>query len=118
MRPHAYSRYPKWSGLFGPNGALDMIKHEMAHLPAFEELLAREGIAEEVCFKLGDTFDAAMSDKAWSRLKNAYKAMQRDHGEDGDVIRDCTLIEDPEAAEKFTQMKSCIGAVVHPSGQV
>ena len=95
-----------------------MIKHEMAHLPAFQELLAHEGIAEEVCFKLGETFDAAMTEKAWVRLKNAYTTMQRDHGEDGDVIRDCRLIDNPEAAEEFTQMKSCVGAVVHPAGQV
>ncbi|KAH8597734.1 FAD dependent oxidoreductase-domain-containing protein [Bisporella sp. PMI_857] len=118
LRPHAYSRYPKWSSLFGPDGALEIIKHEMAHLSAFQELLAYESIAEEVCFELGETFDAAMSDKAWARLKNAYTTMQRDHGEDGDVIRDCRLIEDSEAAEEFTQMKSCIGAVVHPAGQV
>ncbi|GAM34504.1 hypothetical protein TCE0_015f02131 [Talaromyces pinophilus] len=118
LRPHAYSRYPKWSNLFGPDGALEIIKHEMAHLPAFQELLADEGISEEVCFKLGETFDAAMTDKAWARLKNAYMTMLKDHGENGDVIRDCRLIEEPEAAEKFTQMKSCIGAVVHPSGQV
>jgi hypothetical protein len=90
----------------------------MAHLPAFQELLAHEGIAEEVCFRLGETFDAAMTEKAWLRLKNAFVAMQTDHGEDGDVIKDCRLIEDPEASEEFTQMKSCIGAVVHPAGQL
>lgn len=97
---------------------MEVIKHEMAHLPAFQELLREEGISEEVCFKLGETFDAAMSDKAWERLKNAFNMMQMDQGVDGDVIRECRLIEDPEAAEQFTQMKSCIGAVVHPSGQV
>lgn len=90
----------------------------MAHLPAFQELLTHEGIADEACLKFGETFDAAMSDKAWARLKDAYMSMQRDHGEDGDVIRDCRLIEDPETAEEFTQMKSCIGAVVHQAGQV
>ncbi|OBT79094.1 hypothetical protein VF21_02492 [Pseudogymnoascus sp. 05NY08] len=117
LRPHAYSRYQKWSSLFGPDGALELIKYEMAHLPAFEELLTHEGIADEACLKFGDTFDAAMSGKAWARLKDAYTSMQRDHGEDGDVIRECKLIEDPKAAEEFTQMKSCIGAVVHPAGQ-
>lgn len=90
----------------------------MAHLPAFEELLAEEGIAEEVCFKLGETFDAAMSEEAWARLKDAYELMKKDHGENGDVIRDCRLIEDPAAAEEFTQMRGCLGAVVHPSGQM
>ena len=97
---------------------MEVIKHEIAHLPAFQELLREEGISEEVCFKLGETFDAAMSDKAWERLKNAFNMMQMDQGVDGDVIRECRLIEDPKAAEEFTQMKSCIGAVVHPSGQV
>ncbi|KAH9214283.1 FAD dependent oxidoreductase, partial [Leptodontidium sp. 2 PMI_412] len=118
LRPHAYSRYPPWSSRFGPDGALELIKHEMAHLPAFEELLAEEGIAEEVCFKLGETFDAAMSEEAWARLKDAYELMKKDHGENGDVIRDCRLIEDPAAAEEFTQMRGCLGAVVHPSGQI
>ncbi|ORY67771.1 FAD dependent oxidoreductase-domain-containing protein [Pseudomassariella vexata] len=118
LRPHAYSRYPLWSGRFGPDGALALIKHEMAHLPAFKELLDVEVIAEEVCFKLGETFDAAMSDEAWIRLKGAYEAFKKDHGQDGEVIRDCRLIDDPEAAEEFTQMKGCIGAVVHPSGQI
>lgn len=98
--------------------ALEVIKHEIAHLSAFRELLAHEGISEEVCFQLGETFDAAMSEKAWARLKGAYMAMKKDHGEDGDVIRDCRLIEDSELAEEYTQMKSAVGAVVHPAGQV
>lgn len=118
LRPHAYSRYPAWSSRFGADGALALIKHEMAHLPAFEELLREEGIAEEVCFKLGETFDAAMTDEARTRLRGAYEAMKSDHGENGEVVRDCRLIEDPIAAEEFTQMKGCLTAVVHPAGQV
>ena len=86
--------------------------------PAFKHLLADEGIAEEVCFKLGDTFDAAMSEEAWTRLKGAYDKMKKDHGEDGEVVRDCRVIEDPKEAEEFTQMKGCLAAIVHPSGQV
>lgn len=78
----------------------------------------REGIAEETSFKLGETYDAAMSEEAWTRLKGAFHAMQKDHGVDGDIIKDCYLIEDPKKAEEFTKMKGCIGAVVHPSGQV
>ena len=97
---------------------MDLIKHEMAHLSAFRELLAEEGIAEEVCFRLGETFDAAMSDEAWVRLKGAYEAMKKDHGEDNEVVKVCRLIEDAEAAEEFTQMKGCQRAVVHPTGQV
>ncbi|KAK0111676.1 hypothetical protein ONS95_002021 [Cadophora gregata] len=118
LRPHAYSRYPPWSERFGPDIAYELIKHEMAHLPAFKNLLAEEGITEEVCFKLGDTFDAAMSEEAWMRLKGAYELMKRDHGEDGEVVRDCRVIEDPVVAEEFTQMKGCLAAVVHPAGQV
>ncbi|KAJ5537465.1 hypothetical protein N7494_006944 [Penicillium frequentans] len=107
-----------WSARFGPEGAMKLIKHEMAHLSAFESLLAEEGIAEEVCFRLDETFDAAMSDEAWVRLKGAYEAMKRDHGENNEVVRLCRLIEDTKAAEEFTQMKACVGAVVHPAGQV
>jgi glycine/D-amino acid oxidase-like deaminating enzyme len=59
-----------------------------------------------------------MSDEAWTRLKGAYQHMLSDHGPDGDVIKDCYLIEDPKKAEEFTQMKGCVGAVVHPSAQV
>lgn len=95
-----------------------MIQHEAAHLTAFKELFEHEGIVEEVCFKSGETFDAAMSREAWDRLKGAYEMMKKDHGADGDVIRDCRLIEDAREAEEFTQMKGCIGAVVHPSAQV
>lgn len=97
---------------------MKLIKHEMAHLSAFQNLLAEEGIAEEVCFRLGETFDAAMSDEAWERLQGAYQAMRKDHGDDDQVVRACRLIEDPKAAEEFTQMKGCLGAVVHPAGQV
>jgi plasmid maintenance system antidote protein VapI len=97
---------------------MELIKHEMAHLLAFQDLLAEEDIAEEVCFRLGETFDAAMSDEAWVRLKDAYEAMKKDHGEDNEVVRVCRLIEDTKAAEEFTQMKACLGAVVHPAGQV
>lgn len=90
----------------------------MAHLDAFKEAIAEEGIADEVCLKLGETFDAAMTEEAWQRIRGAYDMFVRDFGEDGEVIRDCRLIEDAEEAEAFTQMKGCIGAVVHPSGQV
>jgi hypothetical protein len=90
----------------------------MAHLSAFKELLDEEGIAEEACLKFGETFDAAMSEKAWTRLKHAYETMLKDHGKEGDVIRDCRIIEDPQAAERFTQMKGCIGAVIHAAGQM
>ncbi|KAF9881472.1 FAD dependent oxidoreductase [Colletotrichum karsti] len=118
LRPHAYSRYTPWAQRFGPKVAMDLIKHEMAHLPAFRELMSAEGVTEEVCLKFGETFDAAMSDEAWTRLKGCYEAMKKDHGEDDDVVKVCRLIEDPKAAEEFTQMKGCLGAVVHPAGQV
>lgn len=118
LRPHAYSRYKPWSARFGPKVGMELIKHEMAHLPAFKELAAAEGIAEEICLKFGETFDAAMTDEAWERLKGNYEAMKKDHGEDDDVVKVCRLIEDPKTAEEFTQMKSCVGAVVHPAGQV
>ncbi|OXG42291.1 FAD dependent oxidoreductase superfamily [Cryptococcus neoformans Bt120] len=118
LRPHFYSRYPTWSARFGPDGALKVIQHEAAHLTAFDKVLNEEGIAQKVCFKLGETFDAAMSEEAWTRLRGAYEHMKKDHGENGDIIKECRLIEDPKEAEEFTQMKGCIGAVVHPSGQV
>ncbi|KAK2608048.1 hypothetical protein N8I77_006685 [Diaporthe amygdali] len=118
LRPHAYSRYPNWSSRFGPDGALKLIKHEMAHLNAFKALLTEEGVAEEVCFKLGETFDAAMTPEAWERLKGAYEAFVKDHGRDGEVIRECRLVDDPAEAEAITQMKGCIGAILHPTGQV
>ncbi|CAG8099176.1 unnamed protein product [Penicillium olsonii] len=97
---------------------MDLIKHEIAHLDAFRDLLSEEGIADEVCFRLGETFDAAMSDEAWERLKGAYEAMKKDHGEGHEVVRACRLIENLSDAEEFTQMKGCLGAVVHPTGQV
>ena len=118
LRPHFYSRYPTWSARFGPDGALKVIQHEAAHLKAFDKVFNEEGIAQKVCFKLGETFDAAMSEEAWTRLRGAYEHMKKDHGENGDIIKQCRLIEDPKEAEEFTQMKGCIGAVVHPSGQV
>ncbi|CAN8105203.1 unnamed protein product [Discula destructiva] len=118
LRPHAYSRYTSWSSRFGADGALALIKHEMAHLAAFKDLLTEEGLAEEVCLQFGDTFDAPMTEAEWKRLKGEYDAFVKDHGKDGEVIRDCRLIEDVEEAEAFTQIKGCFGAVVHPAGQV
>ncbi|KAK7409069.1 hypothetical protein QQX98_008773 [Neonectria punicea] len=118
LRPHAYSRYAPWSKRFGPDGAIKLIEHEMAHLPAFKELASAEGIAEEICLKFGETFDAAMSDEAWTRLRGCYELMKKDHGDDHEVVKVCRLIEDAKAAEDFTQMKACLGAVVHPAGQV
>lgn len=118
MRPHAYSRYVKWSNRFGPNGAMELIEHEMAHLPAFENLTEEEGIAEEVCLKFGETFDAAMTDEAWTRLKGALDAMRRDHGDDHEIVKVCRVIEDAHEAEEFTQMKGALAAVVHPAGQM
>lgn len=101
-----------------PDGAMELIKHEIAHLAAFEALVEEEGITEEVCLKFGDTFDAAMTDEAWSRLRGAYQAVRDDHGDENDVLKMCRLIEDAREAEEFSQMKGAIGAVVHPAGQV
>ncbi|PSR77498.1 FAD dependent oxidoreductase superfamily [Coniella lustricola] len=118
LRPHAYSRYLTWTTRFGKEGGLALIKHEMAHLDAFRDMLTAEGIADDVSFRLGETFDAAMTPAEWARLKSNYDAFVKDHGPEADVIRDCRIIEDPNEAEAFTQMKGCVGAVVHPSGQV
>ncbi|KAI4661096.1 uncharacterized protein J4E79_004906 [Alternaria viburni] len=118
LRPHAYSRYAKWSKRFGPQGAMELIEHEMAHLPAFKNLTEEENIAEEVCLKFGETFDAAMTDEAWTRLKGALDAMRRDHGNDHEIVKVCRVIEDAHAAEEFTQMKGALAAVVHPAGQI
>jgi hypothetical protein len=118
LRPHLYSRYPVWRERFGADGAMKLIRHEMAHLTAFKELCEEEGITEEVCLKFGETFDAAMTDEAWIRLKGALQAMRDDHGDDDDVVKVCRTIEDPSQAEEFTQMKGALAAIVHPSGQV
>lgn len=118
LRPHAYSRYRSWSSRFGADGALALIKHEMAHLDAFKELLTEEGLAEEVSLKFGETFDAGMTEESWQSLKAEYDAFVKDFGKDGEVIRDCRAIENPAEAEEFTQMKGCLGAIVHPAGQV
>lgn len=118
LRPHAYSRYVAWSTRFGADGALKLIQHEMAHLPAFKEVMTEEGLVEEVCLQFGDTFDAAMTEPVWAHLKQQYEAFVKDHGKDAPVIRDIRMIEDPQEAEAFTQMKGVRGAVVHAAGQV
>lgn len=97
---------------------MDLINHEMAHLTAFKALTAEEGIAEEVCLKVDETFDAAMTEEAWLRLKGAYDSMKKDHGEDNEIVKVCRVIEDAKEAEDFTQMKGCLGAIVHPAGQM
>ncbi|KAK8043964.1 hypothetical protein PG994_012802 [Apiospora phragmitis] len=100
LRPHAYSRYAVWAARFGPDTAMELIRHEMAHLQAFAEMAAEEGITEEICLKFGETFDAAMTEEAWTRLKGALDAMRRDQGDDNEV------------------MKGALAAIVHPAGQV
>jgi plasmid maintenance system antidote protein VapI len=97
---------------------MELIAHEMAHLPAFKELCAAEGITEEVCLKFGETFDAAMTDEAWVRLKGAFEAMRKDHGDDNEIVKVCRLVDDAQAAEEFSQMKGAIAAVIHPAGQM
>lgn len=97
---------------------MKLIEHELAHLQAFKNLCAEEGITEEVCLKYGETFDAAMTDEAWARLKGAYDAMRKDHGGDNEIVKACRLIDNGPEAEDFTQMKGAIAAVVHPTGQV
>jgi hypothetical protein len=118
LRPHVYSRYPIWRQRFGPEGAIKLINHEIAHLAAFKDLCEHEGITDEVCLKFGETFDAAMSDEAWVRLKGALQAIRDDRGADDDVVKMCRTIEDPTRAEEFTQMKGAQAAIVHPTGQV
>jgi hypothetical protein len=97
---------------------MELIRHEMAHLSAFRNLAEEEGITEEVCLKFGETFDAAMTDEAWTRLKGAFEEMRRDHGDENDVVRECRLIEDAHEAEEYSQMKGALAAVVHPAGQM
>jgi len=97
---------------------MELIAHEMAHLSAFRQLAAEEGIAQEVCLQFGDTFDAAMTEEAWERLKGALQEMRKDHGDDHAIVKVCRLIEDADEAEEFTQMKGALGAVVHPAGQM
>ena len=97
---------------------MKLITHEMAHLEAFKELCKQEGITEEVCLKFGETFDAAMTEEAGTRLKGALKAMRDDHGDDNEFVKACRTIEDPTEAEIFTQMKGALAAIVHPSGQM
>ncbi|RMY23398.1 hypothetical protein D0867_02078 [Hortaea werneckii] len=118
LRPHLYSRYPAWAERFGPDGAMELIRHEMAHLAAFDQLAKEEGIVEETCLEFGETFDAAMTEEAWARLKRALETMRADHGNDNDIVKSCRLIEDACEAQSFTQMKDCLGAVVHPAGQI
>jgi hypothetical protein len=90
----------------------------MAHLSAFKELAEEEGITKEACLLFGETFDAAMTDEAWVRLKGALQSMQDDHGVDDDVVKVCKIIEDATQAEDYTQMKGALAAVVHPAGQM
>lgn len=118
LRPHAYSRYLPWKERFGADGALELIRHEMAHLSAFKDLAEQEGITEEVALKFGETFDAAMTDEAWERLKGNYEAMKKDHGEDNEVVKSINLIEDAAGAEAFSQMKGALAAITHPAGQM
>ncbi|EME45451.1 hypothetical protein DOTSEDRAFT_150512 [Dothistroma septosporum NZE10] len=120
LRPHAYSRYLPWKERFGAKGALELIEHEVAHLDAFKSLASDEGseFTEEVCLKFGETFDAAMTDEAWTRLKNNYEAMKEDHGEDNDIVKTIRVISDSHEAEAFSQMKGAQAAIVHPAGQI
>ena len=97
---------------------MDLIAHEMAHLPAFRDLASEEDITEQVCLKFGETFDAAMTEEAWARLKGALDAMRRDHGEDHDIVKQCRVVEDPAEAEEVSQMKGARAAVLHPAGQM
>ncbi|KJX94368.1 fad dependent oxidoreductase superfamily like protein [Zymoseptoria brevis] len=118
LRPHAYSRYPAWKERFGSDGAMELIRHEMAHLDAFKELADEEDIAKETCLAFGETFDAAMTEEALARLFAAYKQMKLDRGIDDPVVRVCRKIDDPKEAEDFSQMKGALGAIVHPTGQI
>lgn len=104
--------------MFGSDGAMELIRHEVAHLAAFKALTAEEGIAEETCLKFGETFDAAMTEEAWTRLKGAYEAMRNDHGDENEIVKMCRVIENASEAEDFSQMKGALAAVVHPSGQM
>lgn len=97
---------------------MELIAHEMAHLTAFRDLCADEGITEEVCLKFGETFDAAMTDEAWARLKGALEAMRKDLGDENDIVKVCKIIDDAQEAENFTQMKGALAAIVHPTGQM
>jgi hypothetical protein len=96
---------------------MDIIAHEEAHLGAFDRMLNTEGVAEKVCFKLGETFDAAMTDEAEERLKDNLEQMQKDHP-DHPVSKSCRYVKGKKEAEDFSQMKGAQAVFIHPSGQV
>lgn len=87
-------------------------------MKVFPKLFESEGITEEVCFKAGETFDAAMHQEALDRLTNNLKQMEEDHGKDDELVKACRIISDPKEAEEFTQMKGTMAAIVHPTAQV
>lgn len=97
---------------------MELIAHEMAHLAAFKDLAAAEGITEEVCLKFGETFDAAMTEEARTRLLGALAAMRRDHGDGHEIVKACRVIDGAQEAEDFSQMKGALTAIVHPAGQM
>jgi plasmid maintenance system antidote protein VapI len=97
---------------------MHLIRHEVAHLRAFKELCEAEGITEEVCLQLGETFDAAMTEEAWARLTNALQEMRKDHGDDNDMVKMCKVITNQTEAEEATQMKGAIGAIMHATGSM
>lgn len=97
---------------------MHLIRHEHAHLAAFKELCDAEGITEEVCLKLGETFDAAMTDEAWARLSHALDEMRKDYGDENEIVKICRKIEDQAEVEDVTQMKGALKAIVHPTGQM
>lgn len=59
-----------------------------------------------------------MSTEAWVRLKKALDDMREAKGADDVIVKSCRVIEDKEEAERVTQMKGCIKAIVHPSAQM
>jgi plasmid maintenance system antidote protein VapI len=108
----------RWKARFGADVAMELIRHEEAHLTAFKELAEAEGFTEEVCLRFGETFDASMTEEAWARLKSNYDAMREDQGEDNEIFRSLRVIEDAKEAEEFSQMKGALKCIVHPTGQM
>jgi Mn-dependent DtxR family transcriptional regulator len=96
---------------------MELIEHEYAHLSTFQKLFEEEGIAEKVCFKLGETFDAAMTDEAEERLRDNLEHMARDHP-GHPIVESCRYVKGTKEAEEISQMKGAQAAFVHPSGQV
>ncbi|WOO82646.1 putative oxidoreductase OrdL [Vanrija pseudolonga] len=117
LRPISFDAYADWAATYGRDTARELIEHEVAHIPAFEALVAAEKL--DCDLHVSRTWSAYMTDEEAAKGVAQVEGMRAAEGGWVDrVVGDVVATRDPEEAGRLTRVKGARGAVGVPGGRI